>query len=317
MRVTDAALNALTALTFQGIGRAWVVEHASAIKSTDALVSLLDDRLQTEQPVTLKEFERRKYDIEESLDALRGYADGVVAIGEDEFPPHRGDVTDAHRPVALFYRGDLSLLSTMHTNVAVIGLLNPDEHTMAFEREVVRALVDGGATIVSGLAAGCDTVAHDETLRCGGKTIAILPSPLDKILPTRNWQLADDIVDKGGLLVTEYYTQPENRQELIRRYPERDRLQALFSDWVVLTASYDKNNEGNDSGSRHALDAAKKYRLPRAVMYNAALDTGNPKYELNRRLIREDRAVLTISRENLDEAVQQILSSRQPPLVFE
>ncbi|RMG25602.1 MAG: DNA-binding protein [Armatimonadetes bacterium] len=317
MRISNRALNILTALTYKGVGHKWVIDRLPAFDDLEALVPLLQADARDGAGVTEKEFESRRATIEESLDALTNSADGVVAIGEEGFPPYRGRLRRADAPVVLFYSGDLSLLDAAQLNVAVIGLLNPDEHTMEFEREVVRALVAEGATIVSGLAAGCDTVAHDETLRCGGKTVAILPSPLNNVLPKGNWELAEEIVDKGGLLLSEYYRQHQSWPELRRRYPERDRLQALFSDWVVLTASYAPNKDGNDSGSRYAMESAKEYSLPRAVMYNPETDDGNPKYDLNRQIMAEDSSVLVISKESLQEAVKQIVSvqptSQRPP----
>ncbi|GIV02130.1 MAG: hypothetical protein KatS3mg015_0960 [Fimbriimonadales bacterium] len=314
MKVSENALYILTALCYRKVGNAAITQNVKNPGSVDELLALIKT---CGNPITRKDFERQRASIEEALEELTGYADGVVAFGDEEFPQYRGSVPPRARPVALCYRGDLGLLDSANRNVAVIGLLNPDEYTMRFEREVVRALVAEGATIVSGLAAGCDTVAHDETLRCGGKTVAILPSPLNNVLPKGNWELAEEIVDKGGLLISEYYRQHQSWPELRRRYPERDRLQALFSDCVVLTASYAPNKDGNDSGSRYAMEAAKKYSLPRAVMYNPETDDGNPKYDLNRQIMAEDSSVLVISKENLQEAVKRIVSvqptSKRPP----
>ena len=71
------------------------------------------------------------------------------------------------------------------------------------------------------------------------------------------------------------------------RYQERDRLQAMFSDAIILTESYDVNTDGNDSGSRLAMEYAKQYQIPRYIMYNETIDGKNPQFDLNRRLLRE------------------------------
>ncbi len=76
------------------------------------------------------------------------------------------------------------------------------------------------------------------------QTIAILPSPLNNILP-KNQDLAFQIVENGGLLISEYGNDSKNPMELSSRYKERDRLQALFCDTIILAASY-----AQDSGER-------------------------------------------------------------------
>ena len=307
MKITDNALNVLTAKTYRGIGRAWIVKHLKGNETATKLVALLNESAKEERPITLVDFESVKNKIKESISKLSGYSDGVVAVGDEDFPPYRGSVKNSDQPVVLFYRGDLRLLSRPSKNIAVIGLLTPDEGTEEAEREVVSKLVDCGATIVSGLALGCDTVAHRQALRCEGKTVAILPGPLNEILPSANKELAEEIVRKSGLLITEYYEKAKSKMELSGRYQERDRLQALFSDCVILAASYAKNNLGFDSGSRLAMEYAKNYSIPQAVMYDSARDGENPKYDLNRKLISEQVGIVVINRENVDSAVKGVL----------
>ena len=91
------------------------------------------------------------------------------------------------------------MLDTANKNISVIGLLNPTEEIEMREQKLVAEFVRRGATIVSGLALGCDSISHREALNSNGKTIAILPSPLTSILPASNKGLAFQIVDEGGL----------------------------------------------------------------------------------------------------------------------
>ena len=160
---------------------------------------------------------------------------------------------------------------------------------------------------------GCDSIAHKQALKSGGKTIAILPSSLKNIIPPSNKELAEEIVAKEGLLISEYFTEPYSKMELFSRYKERDRLQALFSDTIVLTASYAKNNLGNDSGSRLAMEYAADYDIPRAVIYNSSTDEGNPKYDLNRQLMNEDKKLIIINKENFKTVSKQLLKGSKIP----
>lgn len=307
MKISENALNVLTAKAYKGIGKAWIVKHLRGNETANEILALLNKDSKEDRPITRGDFESVQEKIRNCLGKLAGFADGVVAIGDADFPTYRGIVKNSERPVVLFYRGNLNLLSKTNKNIAVIGLLNPDQDTETVESEVVSKLVSYGATIVSGLALGCDTVAHRQALRSDGKTIAILPSSLDEILPAANRGLADEIVKNHGLLISEYFEKTKSKMELSGRYQERDRLQALFSDCVVLTASYAKNDLGNDSGSRLAMEYAKNYSIPRSVMYDPATDAGKPKYDLNRQLIGEQAEVVVVNRENMDSAVKRIV----------
>jgi DNA processing protein len=314
VKISKNALNVLAAKSYRGIGRAWIVKNLSGNESTASIVSLLRESAKEDRTITQDDFDIVRNQISDSITRMDGVMDGVVAIGDKEFPSCRGNVKSSEQPVVLFYRGDLGLLSRQSRNAAVIGLLTPDEETEVVESEMVSKLVSRGVTIVSGLALGCDTVAHRQALRSEGKTVAILPSPLDEILPSKNKNLAEEIVNKSGLLITEYYEKAKSRMELSGRYQERDRLQALFSDCVILAASYAKNDLGLDSGARLAMEYAKSYAIPRAVMYDSARDGKNPKYDLNRQLISEQVGIVIINRDNLNSVVEEILSkqSSQP-----
>ena len=106
-----------------------------------------------------------------------------------------------------------------------MGVLTPTTDIIERERKIVELLVQGGLNVLSGLAGGCDTVAHKSCIDAGGKTIAFLPTTLDSIYPKENTSLAQQIVRSGGLVITEYIAPPANRYEHIKRFIERDRLQ--------------------------------------------------------------------------------------------
>jgi DNA processing protein len=306
---TDNALNVLTALTYKGIGKAWVAKNLPNNESEKTVVSLLNQSLKMGE-TTVGELQQRKHCLKQQIEKLSDYMDGLIALGDSNFPQHRGKVKNSEKPVALFYKGDVSLLGHGNKNIAVIGVLEPDQSTQITERKMVHQLVEKGATIVSGLANGCDAIAHDQTLISGGKTVAILPSPLHNILPAGNRGLAMQILQMGGLLVTEYLNDATSKMAFNGRYQERDRLQALFSDAIVLASSYAKNDLGNDSGSRLAMEYARQYEIPRAVMYEQETDSHNPKYDLNRQLMYEQQDILVIDNAEMEGKVTNLLNSK-------
>lgn len=305
MRYSDNALNILTILSFSKFGSAWVVKNYR--RSLCEIVALMQTK---NAEIDMRTFNARKSEIEKVITSLKNDADGVVAIGDSHFPRHRGVVKDSEIPVALFYKGDLALLSNKNQNVSVIGTLEVPCDIDATkieltERIIVRKLVEKGATIISGLAKGCDTIAHLETLDQGGKTIAILPSTLRNIQPVAHKDIAKRIVEQGGLLVTEYYTEPKSKFELLGRYPKRDRLQALYSNCVVLTASHSEKDKGHDCGSRLAMQYANNYNIKRAVVHPTNSD--NPIFNLNREIADSDARVIKINKLTIDSAIVNIL----------
>lgn len=291
------AVNILTALKYKGIGPAWIYKNWFEGINEQQIVDLLNKTCKNEETSTedfLKKREKIIHLLESSLEI-----DGVVSFGDVNFPHCRGNVKSSEKPVVLFYKGDLNLLNKVNQNVAVIGVLKPENTIEEREANMVIQLVKTGYTILSGLALGCDSIAHVQTLDMGGKTIAVLPSTIRDVLPTQNKELAQRIVTNGGLLITEYYNDAKSSFELRGRYQNRDRLQAMFSDAIVLTASYDVNERGDDCGSRLAMEYARQYQIARYVMYNENTDINNPQFDLNRRILKEgDSQIITTQKIN-------------------
>ncbi len=308
MRYTENAINILTVRTFPQKGPAWINNHLKGNETIDVLCR----NLETNE----YEFVKKRNRIETIINQLDNSIDGVVAMGDQYFPKMRGCVKPADIPFALFYKGDINLLQDNNLNIAVVGVLNPDDKVELTETIVTEEILKHRATIVSGLALGCDSIAHRTALKNEGKTIAILPSPLNNIIPKENVDLANDIVEHGGLLVSEYYDNPQSKNEMVSRFVVRDRLQALFSDAILLSASYAQNNIGNDSGSRHAMGKAKDYGIKRAVIYNELKHKNNPMYDLNRQILQEDRSVIRIDSSNMIETVAKLVAKNQKATLF-
>ena len=214
--------------------------------------------------------------------------DGAVCCFDADFPVINESAPKGDRPYLLFYKGDLSLLSDLNRNVAVIGYTTPNEDIIARESKIVERLVRHGQNIVSGLAKGCDAVGHKVCMEHEGKTIAILPSPLNAISPADHRDMAHQIIEKGGLVISEYYNGPRSRNEAINRYVERDRLQALFAKAVVLIASYEGRD--GDSGARHAMGKAHSYGHLACAMYDETTDSEVLEMKLNRSLLSQQKA---------------------------
>lgn len=318
MKYTDNALNILAVKELKGIARGFINEHLKGNESIEEIVSIINEK---KSKITIEDFEICKKQILEKIKPFSDAYDGLIAIGDKKFPPHRSNVNvkKSEMPIFLFYKGNLELLNLENNNATVIGLLNPNDNIIEREKKMVAELVNKKMTIVSGLALGCDSIAHIQALE-RGKTIAILPSPIHNILPARNKKLAFDIVENGGLLISEYYDNFKTPNELTSRYVERDRLQALYCDVIILVASYAensanlwpelKNNKKLDSGARLAMRYAKNYGIPRLVMYNEVEDSKDPMFDLNRYLLEDDRTVEIISKKKIEQIVNKITNNK-------
>ncbi len=151
-------------------------------------------------------------------------------------------------PVSFQALGNLDLLNSRC--VAVIGTRSPSEGGYQRAFDVAAVLARVGYTIVSGLAAGIDTAAHQGALSVpGGRTIAVLATTINRadIYPKQNLPLAWAIAERGGLLISEYTT----REYAPKRFFERDRLQSALSRVVIPVQC------GVRSGTRHTVAAAR------------------------------------------------------------
>jgi DNA processing protein len=138
-------------------------------------------------------------------------------------------------------------------------------------------------------------------------------------MPAKNKSLAFEIVEEGGLLITEYYDEHKSAMDLSSRYKDRDRLQALYCDTIILAASYAQDSairwkitdQKLDSGARLAMGFAKDYNIPRAVMYDQKLDIDNPMFDLNRQLIAEQNDITILTQKSLEDIINKVKSKKE------
>lgn len=186
---------------------------------------------------------------------------GYVGYYDSEFPDVlRKTVNEEGKldpPLILWYRGDFSI--TQLPGFAVIGTREATPEGIAGGTYLAGEFAKRGFNIVSGLAIGCDTCGHKGALKVSGKTTAILANGLDhkSIYPPENQDLAEEIVENGGLLISEYRIgTPVNRYNLVAR----DRLQSGLSLATLVVQT------GEHGGTMHAATATLKAGKPLYTM---------------------------------------------------
>ena len=138
-------------------------------------------------------------------------------------------------PIVLFYRGNLSLIN--QRAVAIVGSRNHSKYAKDCIHELIPTIVNDGIVVVSGLARGVDTLAHEETLKANGYTIAVIGSGLDVVYPPENSKLYD-VIAKRGLILSEY---PLQSRPLKFHFPYRNRIIAGLSHGVCVIEAKEKS----------------------------------------------------------------------------
>lgn len=125
---------------------------------------------------------------------------GIISQEESLYPDSLRNIQMP--PVALFYRGNLECL--MGKCVAVIGSRKASAQGIENTKKICCELSRAGVTIISGLAMGIDAAAHEGCLEGGSPTAAVLGCGIDVDYPMENYRLKQEIVKRGGVLLSEY-----------------------------------------------------------------------------------------------------------------
>lgn len=115
--------------------------------------------------------------------------------------------------------------------IAIVGSRKCSEYGRKYAREFARVLSKNGMCIISGLAIGIDTIVHESSMNELGKTIAVIASGFNKIMPAENRELADEIIEKGGVVINEVGTYLAENAE---NYPKRNRILVGLADAIIV-----------------------------------------------------------------------------------
>ena len=154
---------------------------------------------------------------------LEAYWDKIQKTGvkvvtwEDEDYPRR--LREIHNPPPVFYvRG--SFVMEDEWSVAIVGTRRVTSYGKQVTRELASYLGRNGITVISGMARGVDSVAHESALEAGGRSLAVLGCGVDCIYPAENRQLAERMMESGGLISDYALGTPPDA----RNFPPRNRL---------------------------------------------------------------------------------------------
>ena len=179
--------------------------------------------------------EKSEIDPDTVFRKLQKFGVKVLPISAESYPKLLKEIYDP--PPVLLVRGEFPL-PVDDFAVAVVGSRVLTSYGRQATHEIARGLAVAGVSIISGLALGADAIAHAAVVELGGRTVAILGNGIDTIYPPRNQQLADDIISKGGAIISEFPigTPPNNYN-----FPLRNRIIAGLSRGVVVSEGREKS----------------------------------------------------------------------------
>ncbi len=178
-----------------------------------------------------------------------------VTIYDQNYPTLLSQIPNP--PIVLFFRGQFP--DNMDQSVGVVGTRRITSYGKIVTEKFSQALASSGIIIVSGLARGVDSVAHQSTIDAKGQTIAVLGGGLNKIFPSENLKLAQNIIDLGlGAVVSEF---PPDFPSLPQNFPARNRIISGLSRGVLVTEA--DAGSGSLITAKEALDQGREvYAIP-------------------------------------------------------
>ncbi|MGK3125423.1 DNA-protecting protein DprA [Candidatus Pantoea formicae] len=181
----------------------------------------------------------------------------LVACIDSHYPAQLMEIS--RRPVLLYVAGNVDILHT--PQLAVVGSRHCSHYGKDWGHWFTQQLSLSGLTITSGLARGIDGIAHRAALEAQGKTVAVLGSGLQHIYPKSHKKLAQEIIDHGGALVSEF---PLDTAPHSVNFPRRNRIISGLSQGVLVVEASLKS--GSLVTARCALEQNRNiYALPGAL----------------------------------------------------
>jgi DNA processing protein len=209
----------------------------------------------------------------------------VITIFDKEYPALLKEIYQP--PWILFAKGDVSLLAK-ESKLAVVGSRQATQYGKNAIRMIIPGLIKQEVLIVSGLAKGIDSLAHEYTIKNGGKTIAVIAGGLYHIYPKENMDLALEIM-KTQLIISEY---PPDTKPLRWHFPARNRIISGLSKGTFIIEA--KRKSGSLITANYAVNEGREvFSLPGSIL--------NPFSSGTNDLIQQGAKLVTNAEDILEE----------------
>jgi DNA processing protein len=233
----------------------------------------------------------------EEAEKARKAGVGIVSWGDRAYPELLREIYDP--PLLLYVRGDIAALDSF--GVALVGTRHPTVYGRLMTERLGRELAQWGLTIFSGMARGVDGIGQKACLEAHGRTVAVLGTGVDVIYPAEHRKLADEIVNSGGALVSEF---PLGTAPNAQNFPIRNRVISGLSLGVLVVEGGE--HSGSRITARMALEQDREvFAVPGQVTQKQAW--------LPNALIKQGAKLVTDAADIVDELPSAVRSRLQPP----
>lgn len=172
----------------------------------------------------------------------------IIAINDINYPKQLKQIYDP--PIAIYVKGNIEILNNCF--IGIVGGRNCSIYGKRISMELSEYLSENGINIVSGLARGIDTYSHIGCIKGKSATVAVLGSGLNEIYPKENTNLAKEIINNGGAIISEYTLgiKPDRLN-----FPARNRIISGLSNKIVVIEA--GKNSGSIITADYALEQGK------------------------------------------------------------
>jgi DNA processing protein len=188
----------------------------------------------------------RHAEAERELERVRALGADVLILDDGTYPALLREIADP--PITLYVRGEWEA-SLDAPSVAIVGSRRCSTYGQNVASMLARDLAARGVTIISGLARGIDAAAHRGALEAGGRTVGVLGTGVDEIYPRDHKKLAEEILARGGALVSQF---PLGTPPIPENFPYRNRIISGLSLGTVLVEAAE--NSGSLITARLAME---------------------------------------------------------------
>ena len=243
--------------------------------------------LQQKKDESMFVYQELEEKVKACLNKLSGFS--VSVFGTFQYPEK---LRKSQHPIELFYyKGDIGLLES--PSISVVGARKSTEDGLKRAAKLSKELVQAGYTIISGLAAGIDTMAMKTSIKENGHTLGVIGTPLNQYYPEENRALQDEVA-KNHLLISHvpffrYYNEPFNSRKLY--FVQRNEIMAALSEGTVIVEASDTS--GSLTQAKACISQGKKL-----FILNSGLN--NPDIKWPRRFLNQGAILVNTIEDVLD-----------------
>jgi len=269
----------------------------------------ITDLMQTGLPLNLiEEFIvwRKSFSLEKAKEELAAQDIKFITAKDDNYPLLLQEIAAA--PPLLYYQG--ALHTAVNTRrLAVVGSRQHSAYAEKIITELLPDIIKQNIEIVSGLALGVDSLAHQTTLHTRGITLAVLGSGLNNIYPRNNLKLAKNIINSGGALISEF---PPNTPPYKTNFPRRNRLISGLTEATLVIEA--KRKSGALITATYALEQNREVLAIPGSIFSEFSTGPNQLIKEGAMLINEIGDILKIFKiEDQADDNKKIITKKEPP----